>query len=149
MQSIAQHIAAASGLAGATAARRRTRVAAVNVLCNDGRNGLFTGRAEAIEFDFPSARPGGEGLRVSMVSPGITVKVDSARMKLCIHRVWVPFVGEREWYGNWCWNRYLLRRPRALQLLHLLCRSGHWDLDEADSRFASWWSRHQRRTGGH
>lgn len=71
---------------------------AVDIACNDHRNGLFNGCAEAlkigdIEMEYRGSRP-----------PTLAELDGAIRLA---GKVW-PICASKEWLGNWCWNRYVL-----------------------------------------
>lgn len=56
-----------------------------------------------------------------------------------IHRRTFEIHGSREWFGNWCWNRYFMRRDVAKQLL-LHLRTNGWRVTCGPSRIYYWWN---------
>lgn len=104
-------------------------IAAIDFACNDPDNGLFAGRAGfAMYGDIEIEAPSFEGF-------AFNVSEDALR----IHRRRFTFVGSREWVGNWCWNRYFLRREDMKALL-LRMRANGWRVTCGASRFFHWWN---------
>lgn len=72
---------------------------AIDICCNDADNGLFTGRADAIQIgslEFEALRDPAPRL-VELADGGLRLS----------GKVW-PVAWSKEYYGNWCWNRYVL-----------------------------------------
>lgn len=97
--------------------------------CNDER-GHFAGQIEGCSIDI-----GGETLELDGWA---RFTVDSAGMRFLVHRVWFPFVAEREWVCNWCWNAYSMKRPQAVRLLQHLAHSGRWTCNSGPLRVVRW-----------
>jgi hypothetical protein len=136
-------IAAANGVTIGSFERRvrsiiPSRTLVVHFACN-GERGEFTGRAEGFEIS---------GRRWSIDLDGdAAFTVDHAGLRLRIHRQWFPFMGEREWVGNWCWNAYRMKRPQALRLLAVLAAAG-WTCSGGDARVCDWFDRSLRAGAG-
>lgn len=70
----------------------------LDIACNDPDNGCFIGRAPwlqigSIEFEARRSEPK-------------IVELASGDIRLA-GKTW-PVSRSKEWYGNWCWNRYLI-----------------------------------------
>lgn len=107
-------------------------VAHIDFACNDPDNGLFAGKAMMatygdIELEAPRwhgyAFTAGEGF-------------------IRIHRRNFKVVGAKDWFGNWCWNRYAMPRAEAKRLLATLRKNG-WRCTCGPSRFYDWFNREQ------
>lgn len=107
-------------------------VAAIDFACNDPDNGLFAGRAGMAQYG-----------DVELESPDIYggYRFTELEGAIRIHRrVFQLDSPSREWVGNWCWNRYFLRREEMKRLLTTL-RSNGWKATCAPCRFFDWWNR--------
>lgn len=81
------------------------------VACNDYRNGVFEGRASCVE---------GAEMRFDCQyvdwSPRFLVNHKKGYLRLC--GVKLPFKGETEHHGNWCWNAYGVSKASFLTLIN-------------------------------
>ena len=121
-------------------ASRRIRL---SFACNDPDNGLFTGRVSSIEFESlyrVGKHPWEASLALTHIE-SLAFTVDSQGMRFRLCRIWFPFVAEREWFGNWCWNAYTMRRPQAKRLLGVLRDSGRWACEAGPTTFFNWFNR--------
>jgi len=108
-----------------------SRSIVVHFACN-GDQGLFQGFAEGISI---------ETRRGSIDLDGeARFTVDSQMLRFRIARIWFPFMSERQWVGNWCWNAYLMKRPQALRLIAAL-RGAGWTCSGGDTRLCDWYER--------
>jgi hypothetical protein len=109
-------------------ARKSPRLLRVAFACNDGDNGIFAGRVDAI-----SIRRNGDGLDMDGgISPRLTIGdgwLRIFRLKLRVH-------GYKDWVGNWCWNEYVLEQPDVAWLLVTAIRTGKMGFDAADGEEA-------------
>ena len=98
----------------------------LEICCNDPDNGLFVGRAAAIEI----------GNRISFEcryidwSPKLTegdgfIRIGGRKLQ-CFQ--------SREWYGNWCWNVYLCRSDEVEALVNWPKFRKWFDISEAHPR---------------
>lgn len=95
----------------------------VDICCNNPDNGMFDGKASAIRF--------GVGDDLVFESKSITgVKITEVGNALRMHGKLFPYKKMKEWYGTWCWNRYLFDDYTAERLLTKVKNSGMWS--EAD-----------------
>lgn len=109
-------------------------------MCNDHRNGHFRGRACQMSFE-----PIGEDGRALWTleldhddfQDGARLTVDDSRM-LLLHRVHYPFLARHCWVGNWCWDAFTMRRPRALQLVHAALASKAWSISGGPAHVVQW-----------
>lgn len=106
-------------------------IAAIDFACNDPDNGLFAGRAAMATFgDAEIEAPNFDtGYRFTELPSGLR-----------IHRKSFHVIDSKEWFGNWCWNRYLLPRVEMKRLL-LTLRDHDWRVTCGPSRFYHWWNR--------
>lgn len=108
----------------------------VDLLCNDPRNGLFTGRVEALNVG-PNM-----SLQSTRFEWGPRLRYLSNETPLAgiaIARKHFPIVGYKYGAGNWCWDRVLMKDAHATELLNWLRPKGWFDLDEAEERLFNWW----------
>lgn len=85
----------------------------VGFACNDGDNGLFTGKVEAI-----SISRGGESLDLEL-QKGRASPLRVSDDFILIFRLKFETFGSKFWVGNWCWDEYVLALPDAARLLKL------------------------------
>lgn len=104
-------------------------LAAIDFACNDHDNGLFLGRALGATLgDIEIDPPVWNGYRFSENPTAIR-----------IHRLQFEIVRSKAWVGNWCWNRYVLRRDEMKRLLMCMRRNG-WRVTCGPARFYAWWN---------
>jgi hypothetical protein len=115
-----------------------SRIVVVSFACNDGRNGVFNGRARGFavhgdkwSVDYDADDP----LR------GVAFSVNETLLTFRIHRASYPYVRRKEWYGNWCWDAFAMKRPAALRLLLALNSKDCWHLSGGDTRVCDWLER--------
>lgn len=125
----------------------------LDVCCNDPDNGLFSGRAAALNLSTWD----GELIEIEaadMSGPRFSEKPGAIR--IC-RRDW-PILASKDWYGNWCWNAYWLSPDVLVDLLAAVKKSGmfncscgasqlfhNWNDDDALNRdlwLANLWGRH-------
>ncbi len=102
--------------------------------CNDPDNGLFAGRVEGIQlydtdpvFELePRREP----------APKFT-RLEESAIRISGKR-W-PILGEKEWFGNWCWNQYVFDVEVAADLLIWLNQRGLFTLSCGDERLFNAW----------
>jgi len=105
----------------------RPRTIAIDFACNDPDNGLFAHRAEMAswgECEFEAAR---NGFRFTEIGNAIR-----------IHRRVFPYIGGKERFGNWCWNRYVFDRETGVRLLFAM--RGNWRCTCGPSRLFHWFN---------
>ena len=103
----------------------------VDVCCNDPDNGLFAGRAQQmmiadIEFESRDWR-----------SPPRFVELDSG-FRLS-GKVWAV-EGSTYGIGNWCWNRYWLKRLEAADFVNWLRTRRLFSVTCAPTVFYDWFN---------
>lgn len=108
----------------------------IDFACNDPDNGLFAGRAgqanygpDNIEIESPNWL---DGYKFTELKRG-------RQALIRIHRRTFEYVDSREWLGNWCWNRYWLRRDEMKRLLMTL-RDNGWRVSCGPHVFFDWWN---------
>lgn len=80
----------------------------IDVCCNDADNGLFDGRALAIQL--------ADALELTAADwrgPVFRELPDAIK----ISRRRFPILASKDWFGNWCWNAYWLDAPVAADFL--------------------------------
>lgn len=107
-------------------------VVAIDFACNDPSCGEFVGRAGSAcynRYDAEIEASNFHGYAFSEVDGGIR-----------IHGRVFLIVAISRWVGNWCWNRYWLKREDAKALLRHL-RKHRWRMTCAPSRLYAWFNR--------
>jgi hypothetical protein len=110
----------------------------LDVCCNDPDNGLFNHMAPALhvgdcEFE---ALNWHEGKQPRFVETPSGIRLAGKNWKV---------ESSKDWYGNWCWNRYLLWRkgttPRWYMLEFLTWLKGRklYSLNCGPSTLFRWW----------
>lgn len=102
----------------------------MEVACNDD-HGHFAGRAEALCF---AAR--GERIGLDLCggpAPRFKELPDGA---IYFYRLRCPVHASREWFGNWCWNAYVIDLAVAARWLTHAVRKGRFGLDMAEGNNA-------------
>jgi hypothetical protein len=98
----------------------------VEIACNDPDNGLFAGRATAIGFCARGERISLEGADVKFTDNGDTIR---------LFRRTARVIDSRQWFGNWCWNVYIVPIADAAFFLHRAHKHG-FQADMAEGDFA-------------
>jgi len=107
------------------------KLVAFDVACNDPDNGHFAGRTASISMLGCEFEPSNfDGYKFN-------VEVDGT---FRLHGKTVPFVSCTEWIGNWCWNRYWIRRSDAKALLHIFLKK-NWHCVSGPARLCDWYDR--------
>lgn len=103
---------------------------AIDFACNNPDNGMFAGRAAMASYG-----------DVEIEAPNFVTgyKFTATATHIRVHRRDFAIYDTREWVGNWCWNRYWLRRPHAKALL-LTLRENGWHVSCGPTRFFDWWN---------
>jgi hypothetical protein len=109
-------------------------LSAIDFACNDPDNGSFSGRTGMAvygdaEIESPDIYGGYKFTELDHGSIGF----------IRIHRRKFIYTDAREWVGNWCWNRYYLRRDEMKRLL-LTLRDNGWRVTCGPSRFYDWFN---------
>lgn len=105
-------------------------MAAIRVMlaCNDHRNGVFTGRLEALQFEAK------DGSRVEIYLADRPPRVVHHEFKdgeyLRVGHVVVQCHGWDTWVGNWCWDETIVGLSAARVLLADILASGTFGLEE-------------------
>lgn len=102
----------------------------VEVACNDER-GHFAGKFEALCFAAKGERIGLD-LR-SGSAPRFKELPDGC---IYVYRRRCDVLASREWYGNWCWNAYVITLPMAAWWLTHAVSKGRFGLDMAEGDHA-------------
>ena len=91
----------------------------VDICCNNQDNGLFDGKASAIRF--------GVGDDTVFESKSLNgVKITDTGKQIRMHGKLFKYKKMREWFGTWCWNRYLFDDYTAERFLSTVEKSGMW-----------------------
>lgn len=120
-----------------------SRLVRVSMSCNDPDNGCFAGRVGAIEIETLYLVGPKYNLEASLETicvEGYRFTVDDKGLRFRLHRQWFPFVRSKNWYGNWCWDAFVMKRPQAKRLLGVLRDSQKWSCTEAPGRFYGWFN---------
>jgi hypothetical protein len=74
----------------------------LEVACNDPDNGIFAERAAQLQIGDAEFEPTHWDSAPRFIDMGGSVRLAGKRWQI---------EGVTTWYGNWCWNRYLLAKP--------------------------------------
>jgi len=110
----------------------------IDIACNDPDNGLFAGRAQMIQVNDGLPEPFLEFEPFSWFRPPKIVEIDDG-FRLA-GKSW-PIVGMRHWYGNWCWNAYLLDLDVAVDFVLWLRRRRLYRCTCGQTDMYEWWNR--------
>lgn len=106
---------------------------AIDIACNDPDNGLFAGRAAAIEL------PSGDTLMELAASDMAGPRMREAADHIAIsNRKW-PIVASKDWVGNWVWNRYWMELDQAVAFFAWVHSTGRFDVEQAEERLFNAW----------
>ena len=109
-----------------------TPLVQLSLACNDHRNGVFGGRVSSIAF--------GDELHLDCVYANVSMHCELLGCRrLRLGRVRFNYHGEREWWGNWCWNLYLIRAAVAANLANYLRASKGFQPDCASDFYWKKW----------
>lgn len=109
----------------------------IDVACNDPDNGSFAGKTMMISYgEMELEADVWEGFRFTVL--------DGRRFRL--HRREFRFIERKFWIGNWCWDRFWMKRPEAKRLIGLLRETGRWRCTQAPCRAYDWFNREGRFT---
>lgn len=101
----------------------------IDFACNDPDNGLFAGKAMMATYgDIELEAPGWQSYAFTAGDGFIRIRRRNFKI-----------VGSKDWFGNWCWNRYALRRAEAKRLLATLRKNG-WRCTCGPARFYDWFN---------
>lgn len=98
----------------------------IEVACNDGDNGIFAGRAEGLAFVAAGERIGLD--LQCWPAPKFTETDKGIRF----FRRNCEVFESKEYYGNWCWNAYLIGLSDAAFLLYKAVRTEKFGFDMAE-----------------
>ncbi len=110
---------------------------ALDVCCNDPDNGLFAHKAERLQLgicEFEARRD---------PAPRFVLLDNKTKFRLA-GKVW-PIDRSKDWYGNWCWNRYVIwergKTPGWWMVDFLKWLRGRelYDMDTGTSDLYRWW----------
>lgn len=96
------------------------------VACNDD-HGHFAGIVEAMSFNANGERIGLE--LCSGSAPRFKELPDGA---IYIYRRRCQVYESKEWFGNWCWNAYVIPLPLAAWILRHSVLTGKFSMDMAE-----------------
>lgn len=103
---------------------------AFDFACNDPDNGYFAGKVWMAQFgDCELETYHGGDFKFTETPEGIR-----------IHRRSFLVLGSKEWFGNWCWNRYWLSPVEGKRLLRTM-RANGWRCTCGPTRFYDWMNR--------
>jgi hypothetical protein len=105
--------------------------AVVAVCCNHPDNGQFTGRCDSVTYDELDLVAGSKGNCTFRVLPGGRLRISRREFR---------FLGCKEWFGNWCWNAYRMRRKEAHRLVGYLREIG-WACEGGPIKLVEWYER--------
>lgn len=96
--------------------------------CNDPDNGDFAGKVWMAQFGDNELDSGGTEFRFTEIDDGFR-----------IHSRKFAVVRRSYWHGNWCWNRYWLKRADAKRLL-VIMRDNGWRVTCGPFAFYRWFN---------
>ena len=103
----------------------------LDIACNDPDTGLFEGRAWMIQMG-SAIELGANDFR------GPQMRVHDDFISIAGKR-W-PVLASKDWFGNWCWNRYEITADTAVDFLVWAQRRGFWSIEQAEDRIFNLWS---------
>lgn len=105
-----------------------SRLRTIDFACNDPDDGSFAGKVWQAEIDDNEIEaPGLKPVAFTVLDRG------SSRV-IRIHRSMFRIKAEKEWLGNWCWNRFWLEQDAMHHLLRHLAYHG-WRCSSGDPEF--------------
>ena len=103
-----------------------SKLVPVDFACNDPDNGLFEGKVWMAQVDGNELERGAGEVTFTETPEGFRV-----------HRANFTVKDSKEWFGNWCWNRYWMTVAEANRLLKHLRKNG-WRCTCGEQRFYGW-----------
>jgi hypothetical protein len=108
----------------------------VSIACNSHENGAFRGRADSIHYGDDQDlelqhQDWYRGVKVTFLKDG----------RVRIGRRTFVYERHKEWYGNWCWDGFWMKRKEARRLLRYLHDSGRWHCEAGPCRLYDWFNR--------
>jgi hypothetical protein len=105
----------------------------IALACNDHRNGVPLGYAEAITIE-GIRLVGGRVVAVNFrEQPTRRATAHDGLHTLCIGRLKIPALGYKRWYGNWVWDAASVRPLNALSVINYLAAKPDWFCEEGES----------------
>lgn len=112
----------------------------VSFACNDPDNGVFAGRASGCHFD----NLGGDMVEFDHDDfiDGCAFSIDDVMLKFKVGNAAFPYMRRINWYGNWCWDGFVMKRPQGIRLLQYLNRKrDDWHCTGGAVRILDWLDR--------
>lgn len=101
-----------------------SKLVVVDFACNDPDNGNFAGKVWQAQVNGNEIEsPNGQEFAFTVIDGHIR-----------IHRRKFAFSASKDWFGNWCWNRYWMSVPEANRLTRHLRDKG-WRCTTGEHRF--------------
>lgn len=112
---------------------------AIDIACNDPDNGLFAGRAAAIQLPVT-----GDTLMELAASDmaGPRMREEDGHIVIS-NRKW-PIVASKDWVGNWVWNRYWMELDVAVAFIAWVHSRRRFSVEQAEERLYNAWQSHLR-----
>jgi len=109
----------------------------LHLACNDPDNGEWRGRFREVNITF--------GLRdalddsVELEAP-YAFKVREQDGVLVIRGKRYPYRRRKSWFGNWCWDMWILDRRDIKRLVRDLRSTGRWSCTTGPTRWFEWFN---------
>lgn len=103
---------------------------------NDHRNGMPTGRVDALQIL--------DVISLEGPIPGPRCLIDPAKRRVRIAGMTYPIEGYAQWVGNWCWDEVRVSDEVAVDILDRLRKTELWTCTEAESAVYGKWERGEK-----
>lgn len=119
-------------------------IIAVDITCNDGRNGMFTGKFEGLHFDNCLLSPN------TFDDDGFVCKKLRFEKNIMIldDKFILPFLERYTCPASWVGETILITRDSLAELLNYLRKSKEYDLEEGQEEIWNKWEHNEDYAAG-
>lgn|SRR5574341_1903201 len=103
----------------------------ISFCCNDPDNGVFTGSFDAIRVT--------NKVEDMFSAYGKPTRISKANGILRVGRIKNLYMRSNTWFGNWCWDAYVIDSFHVNRIVNYLKYSRNFELEEAwDEIYRDW-----------
>lgn len=121
---------------------RGSREVLAAFFCNDPNNGNFIGRAMSCNWSTAHKRRFNNSLSLEyeLAENGQSLTIEDALLTFTLNGVPFPYKRIIPWYGNWCWEGFVMKREAGIRLLKHLQADDGWRCEEPPTRLFDWFN---------